>query len=122
MDRTCSSWAVSTSAPEPRPASVRLNPVTGSTTPAGRLAVATPGAAAAILNGRAFLFGGGDQTGVARGQRPFTGRPTGQATARRASGQATAKPAGETLVQQVAGRGTATAAAGCPRPGPGWPR
>ena len=38
---------------------LRLNPVTGSTTPAGRLAAATPGAAGAVLNGRDYLFGGG---------------------------------------------------------------
>ncbi len=111
---------------------LRLNPVTGSTTPAGRLAAATPGAAAAILIGRAFLFGGGDQTGVARGQRPVTGRPTGQATAGPANGQATPGPAsgqatarptsgqatagstGETLVQQVADQGAATVAGRLP--------
>ena len=28
-------------------------------------------AAGTVLNGRDYLFGGGDQTGVARGQRPW---------------------------------------------------
>ncbi len=42
-----------------------LNPVTGSTTWAGRMAAATPGAAGAILNGQDFLFGGGIRAGLA---------------------------------------------------------
>jgi len=46
---------------------LRLNPVTGSTTPAGRLAAATPGAAGATLNGRDYLFGG--QAGTVSGQQ-----------------------------------------------------
>jgi DNA-binding beta-propeller fold protein YncE len=37
---------------------LRLNPVTGSTTAAGRLASATAGAGGVTLNGRDFLFGG----------------------------------------------------------------
>jgi len=39
-----------------------LNPVTGSTSPVGRLAAATPGAAGATLDGRDYLFGGGQPT------------------------------------------------------------
>ncbi|HUY50485.1 MAG TPA: hypothetical protein VMV92_33060 [Streptosporangiaceae bacterium] len=42
-----------------------LNPVTGSTTPAGRLAAPTHDAAGATVGGRTFIFGGGDQTSVA---------------------------------------------------------
>jgi hypothetical protein len=48
---------------------LRLNPVTGSMTSAGRLTVATPGAAGATLNGRDYLFGGGGQAGTAPGQQ-----------------------------------------------------
>ena len=37
----------------------KLNPVTGRTTPAGRLAAASHDAAGAVLGGRPYLFGGG---------------------------------------------------------------
>jgi hypothetical protein len=67
---------------------LRLNPVTGSTTPVGRLAAATPGAAGATLNGRDYLFGGG---------------------------QASTAPGQQTTVQQIgAGGGTATVAGRLP--------
>jgi DNA-binding beta-propeller fold protein YncE len=49
-----------------------LNPVTGSTTWVGRLPAATPGAAGVILNGRDFLFGGG-QASVATVQEMTSG-------------------------------------------------
>ncbi len=64
----------------------KLNPVTGSTTPAGRLTAATPGAAGATLNGRDFLFGGGQSPGQ------------------------------QVTVQQITGRGTATVAGRLPAP------
>jgi hypothetical protein len=44
---------------------VSLDPVTGQTTPAGRLAVATHDAAAAMAGGRALVFGGGVQASTA---------------------------------------------------------
>ncbi len=44
---------------------IRLNPVTGQTSPAGRLAVATHDAAGAMLNGRPVVFGGGSQASIA---------------------------------------------------------
>ncbi len=42
-----------------------LNPVTGSTTAAGRLTAPTHDAAGATLSGRDFVFGGGSQAGLA---------------------------------------------------------
>ena len=96
--RTCSSWAGSTSGRQPPPAILRLNPVTGSTTSAGRLAAATPGAAGATLNGRDFLFGGGSQAGTApaqqidraadrrRGRHGHGGRPAARAAVRAGRG------------------------------------
>ena len=42
-----------------------LNPVTGQAARAGRLAAPTHDAAGAVLGGRAYLFGGGDQASVA---------------------------------------------------------
>ncbi len=71
---------------------LRLNPATGNTIAAGRLAAATPGAAGATLNGRDYLFGGGGHTGLARGPQAASGQA--------ASGQA--------MVQQIAGRGVAS--------------
>jgi len=52
-----------------------LNPVTGRTTVAGRLAAPTRDAAGARLSGRDFLFGGGSQAGVATVQE-ISGRHT----------------------------------------------
>jgi hypothetical protein len=67
-------------------AAVRLlNPATGSTTRAGRLTVPTHDAAGATLGGRAFVFGGGEQSSVATVQ---------EITARAVSPQATATVAG----------------------------
>jgi hypothetical protein len=84
---------------------LRLNPVTGSTTAAGRLAAATPGAAAATVNGRDYLFGGGDPTGLAGAQQPAT-RPT-------ASRETTGQPAtGPTMVQRIGTRGGVATVAG----------
>ncbi len=54
-----------------------LNPVTGQTAPAGQLAAATHDAAGAMLGGRPYVFGGGDQTSVAAVQSlPGRGRAT----------------------------------------------
>ncbi len=75
---------------------LRLNPVTGSTNPAGRLTAATPGAAGAVLNGRDFLFGGGGQPTVAAGQQT-AGQPAAAAVA---------------TVQQLGSRGGAATVAG----------
>lgn len=43
----------------------RLDPATGQTSPAGRLASATHDAAAAMVGGRVMVFGGGEQASVA---------------------------------------------------------
>ena len=76
---------------------LRLNPVTGSTTPAGRLAAAALGAAAATLNGRDYLFGGGGQAGTVTGQ-PTTVQQIG-------AGGGTAAVAGAARAEVRAGRG-----------------
>jgi hypothetical protein len=47
----------------------RLNPVTGRSVPAGRLAAASHDAAGAVLGGRPYLFGGGVVTSLATVQR-----------------------------------------------------
>ena len=52
-----------------------LDPVTGSTVPAGRLAAATHDAAGATLGGRDFIFGGGDQASTATVQALSGNRP-----------------------------------------------
>jgi hypothetical protein len=52
----------------------RLDPVTGATQSAGRLTAATHDAAAAMLGGRAFVFGGGSATSVATVQAITPGR------------------------------------------------
>jgi DNA-binding beta-propeller fold protein YncE len=58
-------------------AAVRLlNPVTGATVRAGRLAAPTHDAAGAMVGGHTLLFGGGDQTSVATVQAISPGRAT----------------------------------------------
>ncbi len=52
-----------------------LDPVTGSTVPAGRLAAPTHDAAGATLGGRDYIFGGGDQASVATVQALAGNRP-----------------------------------------------
>jgi len=49
-----------------------LNPVTGQTTPAGQLPVATHDAAGAVLAGRPFVFGGGSASSIATVQAAVT--------------------------------------------------
>ena len=69
---------------------IRLNPVTGQTSQAGRLAVATHDAAGAMLNGRPVVFGGGSQASIADVQAG----PAGDMGAARA-GQASWTGAGQ---------------------------
>jgi hypothetical protein len=52
---------------------LRLNPVTGQTSPAGRLAVATHDASGAVLGGRPFVFGGGSASSIATVQAGVSG-------------------------------------------------
>ena len=52
---------------------LRLDPVTGQTTPAGQLSVATHDAGGAVLGGRPFVFGGGSASSIATVQGLVTG-------------------------------------------------
>jgi hypothetical protein len=71
----------------------QLDPVTGQTSQAGLLAVATHDAAGAMLNGRPVVFGGGSQTSIADVQAG----PAGQA------GAVSAAPASWTRAGQLPG-------------------
>jgi outer membrane protein assembly factor BamB len=53
---------------------LRLDPVTGQTTPAGRLTIPTHDAGGAVLGGRAFVFGGGSAASIASVQSAVTDR------------------------------------------------
>ncbi len=73
----------------------RLNPSTGGTVRLGRLTVPTHDAAGATLGGRAYVFGGGEQSSTATVQEITANRIT-------------------------AAHGTATVAGGCPARARTW--